>query len=163
MQGLSREAVYHLDTERRQRTAVIGLFREEAHRLLGKGVETLLRREVRRIAGYRRPIERGAVDGVVPGHTSHAYQLAAHVVLDAFQFLRVVAPRHHVEVRPYRSQPVGMCLVQVLVNPLPVDAVAPAVPRERLHVTGVLLETLQVLLAVVYHHILVVDVVAGQQ
>ena len=56
-----------------------------------------------------------------------------------------------------------MCLVQVLVNPLPVDAVAPAVLGERLHVSGGFLELLQILLAVVNHHILVVYVVAGQQ
>ena len=37
----------------------------------------------------------------------------------------VVAPRHDVEVRPHRGQPVGVRLVQVAVYPLAVDAVAP--------------------------------------
>jgi hypothetical protein len=73
------------------------------------------------------PVECRAVDGVVARHALHACQLAAHIVLDMLQFLRVIAPRHDVEVRPYRGQPVGMGFVQVLVYPLAVDAVAPAV------------------------------------
>jgi len=105
----------------------VGFLREEAHRLLDEGVETLFCREVRRIAGHRRPVECRAVDGVVARHALHACQLAAHIVLDMLQFLRVIAPRHDVEVRPYRGQPVGMGFVQVLVYPLAVDAVAPAV------------------------------------
>ena len=56
-----------------------------------------------------------------------------------------------------------MRLVQVLLYPLTVDTVASTVSGERLHVAGGLLELLQVLLAVVQNHILVVDVVAGQQ
>ena len=79
------------------------------------------------------------------------------------QFLRVVAPRHDVEVRPYRGQPVGMGFVQVLVYPFAVDAVAPRIAGERLHVPCGLLELLQIFLAVVDNHILVVDVVAGEQ
>ena len=110
-----------------ERTAVVGFLREEAHRLLDECMETLFRREVRRVAGHRRPVERRAVDGIVVRHALHACQLAAHIVLDMLQFLRVIAPRHDVEVRPYRGQPVGMGFVQVLVYPLAVDAVAPAV------------------------------------
>ena len=127
VQRFSREPVHHLDAEGRERAAVVGFLREEAHRLLDEGVETLFRREVRRVAGHRRPVERRAVDGVVARHALHACQLAAHIVLDMLQFLRVIAPRHDVEVRPYRGQPVGMGFVQVLVYPLAVDAVAPAV------------------------------------
>ena len=126
-------------------------------------METLFRREVRRVAGHRRPVERRAVDGVVARHALHVCQLAAHIVLDMFQFLRIVAPRHDVEMRPYRGQPVGMGFVQVLVYPLAVDAVAPAVSGERLHIPRGLLELLQIFLAVVDNHILVVDVVAGEQ
>ena len=163
VQGLAREPVHHLDAEGRERAAVVGLLREEAHGLFDEGVERLLRREVRRIAGQRRPVERGAVDGVVARHALHACQLTAHVVLDVAQFLRIVAPRHDVEVRPHRGQSVGVRLVQVLLYPLTVDAVASTVSGERLHVAGGLLELLQVLLAVVQNHILVVDVVAGQQ
>jgi len=109
------------------RCSVVGFLREEAHRLLDEGVETLFRREVRRIAGHRRPVERRAVDGVVAGYALHAGELAAYIVLDMLQLLRVIAPCHDVEVRPHRCQPVGMGFVQVLVYPLAVDAVAPAV------------------------------------
>ena len=125
VQRFSREPVHHLDAEGRERAAVVGFLCEQAHRLFDESVETLFRREVRRIAGYRRPVECRAVDGVVARHALHACQLAAHVVPYVLQFLRVVAPRHDVEVRPYRGQPVGMGFVQVLVYPLAVDAVAP--------------------------------------
>ena len=125
VQRFSREPVHHLDAEGRGRAAVIGFLREEAHRLLDEGVETLLRREVRRIAGHGRPVECRAVDGVMARHALHACQLASHIVPDMLQLLRVVAPRHDVEVRPYRGQTVGMGFVQVLVYPLAVDAVAP--------------------------------------
>ena len=67
------------------------------------------------------------VDSVVAGDALHAGKLAAYVVLDMLQFLRVIAPCHDIEVSPYRGQPVGMGFVQVLVYPLAVDAVAPAV------------------------------------
>ena len=127
VQRFSRKPVHHLDAEGRERAAVVGFLREEAHRLLDECMETLFRREVRRVAGHRRPVERRAVDGIVARHALHACQLAAHIVLDMLQFLRVIAPRHDVEVRPYRGQPVGMGFVQVLVYPLAVDAVAPAV------------------------------------
>ena len=126
-------------------------------------METLFRREVRSIAGHSRPIKCRAVDGVVARHALHACQLAAHVVLYVFQSLRIVAPRHDVEVRPHRGQPVGVRLVQVAVYPLAVDAVAPRIARERLHIPCGLLEFLEVLLAVVDNHVLVVDVVAGEQ
>jgi len=56
-----------------------------------------------------------------------------------------------------------MGFVQVLVYPLAVDAVAPAVSGERLHIPRGLLEFLQIFLAVVDNHILVVDVVTGKQ
>ena len=106
VQRFSREPVHHLDAEGRERAAVVGFLCEQAHRLFDEGVETLFRREVRRIAGYRRPVECRAVDGVVARHAFHACQLAAHVVLDMLQFLRIVAPRHDVEVCPYRGQSV---------------------------------------------------------
>ena len=127
VQRFSREPVHHLDAEGRERAAVVGFLREEAHRLFDKGVETLFRRKVRRIAGHSRPIECRAVDSVVARHALHACHLAAHFVLYVFQFLRVIAPRHDVEVRPHRGQTVGVRLVQILVYPLAVDTVAPAV------------------------------------
>ena len=127
VQRFPREPVHHLDAERRERTAVVGFLREEAHRLFDEGVETLLRREVRRVAGHGCPVERRAVGGIMAGYAPHACKLASYIVPDMLQFLRIVAPRHDVEVRPYRGQTVGMGFVQVLVYPLAVDAVAPAV------------------------------------
>ena len=125
VQRFPREPVHHLDAEGRERATVVGFLREQAHRLFDEGVETLFRREVSRVAGYRRPIKCRAVDGVVARHALHACQLAAHVIPDMLQLLRIVAPRHDVEMRPYRGQPVGPGFVQVLVYPLAVDAVAP--------------------------------------
>ena len=56
-----------------------------------------------------------------------------------------------------------MSLVQILVNPFLVDGVLSAVPGQRVHVSGGLLELLQGLVTVVYEYILVIDMVAGQQ
>ena len=56
-----------------------------------------------------------------------------------------------------------MRLVQVLVNPLLVDLVAPTVTGERMHIPCALLEALQVLGTVINKHILVVNVAARQQ
>ena len=40
--------------------------------------------------------------------------ISAREKIDMLQFLRIVAPRHDVEVCPYRGQSVGMGFVQVL-------------------------------------------------
>ena len=161
MQRFSREPIDHLDAERGGRRAVVGFFGEETDRLLGERIEALLCRKVARVARYGRPEQRRAVHRVVARGTLHRRELAARVVLDAFQFLAVV--RHHVEVGADGGQTVGVRFVQVLVDPLLVYLVGAGVTRKRLHVAGVLLETLQVLLAVVDQHVLVVQVVAGEQ
>ena len=96
-------------------------------------------------------------------HTFHTCELASHIVLYPLEILRIITPRHNVEVGTDGGQSVGMCLVQVLVNPLLVDAVASAVLGQRLHVPCGFLKLLQILLTVVNQHILVVYVVAGQQ
>ena len=98
VQRLAADAVRHADAESRGRVPVVGLPGEEAHRLLDERVERFFRRKVRRVARYARPEQRRAVRRVVAGHASHACQLAPHVVPYPFQFLPVVAPRHHVEV-----------------------------------------------------------------
>ena len=95
--------------------------------------------------------------------TLHRRELAARVVLDAFQLLPVVRPRHDVEVSTDGGKAEAVRFVQVLVDPLLVDLVGARVARERLHVAGTFLETLQILLAVVDQHILVVDMVARQE
>ena len=56
-----------------------------------------------------------------------------------------------------------MGFVQVFLDPLAVDGVLAAVARERLHVPRRLLEAAQLLVAVADKHVLVVDMVAGQQ
>jgi len=99
----------------------------------------------------------------VAGAALHLGELAARVVADAAQLLRVVAPRHDVEVRPDRGQPERVRLVQISVDPLLVDLVRARVACQRVHVAGALLEAAQVLGAVVQKEPLVVDVVARQQ
>ena len=126
-------------------------------------MERFLRRKVGGVAGDARPEQRRAVRRVVARHAAHARQLAAYIVLDAFQFLRVVAPRHHVEVGADGLQPLRVRFVQVLLDPLAVDGVLTAVPRERLHVPRRFLEAAQFLVAVADEHVLVVYVVAGKQ
>ncbi|EEO61245.1 hypothetical protein BSBG_02217 [Bacteroides sp. 9_1_42FAA] len=163
VQGLAADAVRHADAEGRRRVLVVGLAREEAYRLSDERVERLFRRKVRRIAGDARPEQCRAVRRVVARHAAHACQLAAHIIFDMFQFLRVIAPRHHVEVGADGLQPLRVRLVQVFLHPFAVDGVLAAVPGERLHVACSLLEAAQLLVAVADEHVLVVDVVAGQQ
>ena len=163
MQRFSRETIHHLDTERRKRRAVVGLLGKETDRLLDERVVTLLRREIGLVARHGRPEERRAVHRVVARGTLHRRELAAHIVLDMFQFLPVVRPRHDVEVGADGREAIGVRLVQILVDPLLIDLVGTRVARKRLHIAGVFLEPLQVLLAVVDQHVLVVDVVARKQ
>ena len=93
----------------------------------------------------------------------HERQLAPHVVLDTFQLLAVVAPCHHIAVRPYRGQPLAVGLVQIFLYPFTVYLVGAAVTRQRVHVAGGLLELAQVLGRVVDEQVLVHDMVAGHQ
>ena len=163
MQRFSREPIDHLDTERGGRREVVGFFGEETDRLLDESVKALLCRKVGLVTRYGCPEQRRTVHRVVARGTLHRRELAARVVLDAFQFLAVVRPCHHVEVGADGREAEAVRFVQVLVDPLLVYLVGAGVTRERLHVAGVLLETLQVLLAVVDQHVLVVQVVAGEQ
>ena len=57
--------VHHFDTERRKRTLVVRFFHEQAESLPQERVETFLCGEVRLVAGYARPKERGRIDRVV--------------------------------------------------------------------------------------------------
>ena len=61
------------------------------------------------------------------------------------------------------GKPEAVRLVQILVNPLFVDLVAPAVTGERVHIPCALLEALQVLGTIINQDILVVNVVAREQ
>ena len=163
VQRLAADAVRHADAESRGRVPVVGLPDEEAGCLFDERVERFFRRKVCRVARYARPEQRRAVCRVVARHTAHRSQLAPHVVPYPFQFLPVVAPRHHVAVGADGFQPLRVSLVQVFLYPLAVDGVLAAVPRERLHVPRRLLEAAQFLVAVADKHVLVVDVVAGKQ
>lgn len=93
----------------------------------------------------------------------HRRELAARVVLDVLQFLPIVRPCHHVEVGTYGGKAEAMRLVEILVDPLLVYLVGTRIARERLHIAGAFLETLQILLAVVDQQILVINMVARQQ
>ena len=163
MQRFSREAIHHLDTERRKRRAVVGLLGKKAGRLLDEGVERFLGGKVCLITRYGRPKERWAVDGVVARGALHCRELRPRVVLDMFQLLAVVRPCHNVEVGADGREAEAVGFVQVLVDPLLVDLVGARVARERLHIAGAFLEPLQVLLAVVDQHVLVVDMIARKQ
>ena len=97
--------------------------------------ESLIRMLNPVITGWGNYYRYGASTDAFHGCDYHIYNLTKKwalqmcirdsVVLDMLQFLRIVAPRHDVEVCPYRGQSVGMGFVQVLVYPLAVDAVAP--------------------------------------
>ena len=163
MQRLSRQSVHHLDAEGRERTAVVRFLREEADRWLDKCIERLFCREITLVAGDARPVECRAIDGVMSRHTLHTGQLASDVILGVLQFLGVVAPCNDVVVGTDTDKSLGVRFVQVHVYPLLVDGIASAVAAQRLHVSGRLLKPLQVVIAVVDKHILVIDVVAGQQ
>ena len=116
MQRLAAYAVAHLDPEGAARRAVVRLARKEAQGRLDKGVERLLGGEIPCVARHGRPVERRGVHRVVAGAALHLGELAARVVADAAQLLRVVAPRHDVEVRPDRGQPERVRLVQISVD-----------------------------------------------
>ncbi len=136
--------------------------REEAARLPGKRVERLFRGEVRLVSRYACPIEGRKVGRVMTRGTFHQCQCTSHVILHPSEFIPVFRPCDDVAMTAHGLQSVGMCLVQVFVQPLLVDLVAAAVPGKRLHVFGHLLKTGEVLAAVVYEYPLVVDMVAGQ-
>ena len=163
MQRSARHPVRHLDAEGRERVLVVRLFGEEAQGLRDERVEALLEGEVPLVARYRRPKERGHVHRVVPRLALHQGELAAHLVLDAPEFLPLVAPCHHVAVAAHRGQPFRVRLVQVFLDPSLVDLVGAGVAGERVHVPGGLLEAFQVLPVVVDEDVLVVAVVAVQQ
>ena len=155
--------VRHADTERAGRVPVIGLPGKEADRLLQKGVERLFGRKVARIAGDARPVEHRGIDGVVPRRAFHHGELAARIVPDTAELVRILGPGDDVAVAPDGQQPFGVRLIQVHFRPLLVHRVAPAVFRQREHIARVLLHHLQYLLRAVDEHILRIDMVARQQ
>ena len=161
VQWLSRQPVHHFYSKWRERRPVVGLFGKQAHCWLDERIKRLFGREVALVAGDARPVERRAIDGVVPWHTLHTGQLASDVVLGVLQFFSVITPCNHVVVRTDADESLRVRFVQVHVYPLLVDGVAAAVAAQRLHISSRLLKALQVVVAVVDNHILVVDVVAG--
>ena len=156
-------AVCHLDAERRERIAVVGLFVEEADRLFDERVKAFFCREIGFIAGDTCPEERRHIHRVVSWLALHQCELAAHIVTDTAEFLLVLAPRQDVAMAADRGKPETVRLVQVFVNPLLVDLIGATITGERMHIPCALLEALQVLGTVINKHILVVDMVARQQ
>ena len=127
MQRSARHPIHHLDTEGRERTLVIRFFREEAQGLRDECVETFLERKIPLVSRYARPKKRRHVHGVIPWLALHKGELAAHVILDVFQFFPVVRPCHHVTVAAYRNQPLAVRFVQVFLYPSLVDLVGTGV------------------------------------
>ena len=163
MNRLPADPVSHLYPERTRRTLVICFLNKETESRFDECIETFLLRKVPRISRHRRPIQRSRVHRVMPRFTFHQRQLAAHIVADILQFLRIIRPRHHIAVATYRRQRITVRLVQIEVYPFLVNLVRPAVAGERLHVSRRLLELLQVLVAVINENILVHNMVARQQ
>ena len=159
----ARQAVGHLDSEGRERRAVVGLPVEKTEGLIEKGVETLLGREVGLVAGNRRPEQHRHVHRVVMRRASHQRELRAHVVADALQLRFVLGPCHDVAVAPYGAQPLRMRLIEVHFDPLAVDGVRARIGRQRVHVPGRGFETLERFVVVVEEDHLIVDMVAGEQ
>ena len=148
MDRAAGEAIGHFDAEGRERVTVIRFGGKEAERRVEEGVEGFFGREVGGVAGDARPVERCRVDRVVPRAAFHERQGRADVVLDLAQLLGVFAPRQHVEVRTDRGQPLRPREVEILLNPRLVDLIRATVTRQRVHVTRLFLETVQVLFAV---------------
>ena len=109
----ARQAVGHLDSEGRERRAVVGLLVEKTERLIEEGVKTLLGGKVGLVAGNRRPEQYRHVHRVVMRRAAHQRQLRAHVVADALQLRFVLGPCHDVAVAPYGAQPLRMRLIEV--------------------------------------------------
>ena len=126
-------------------------------------METLLEREITGIAGYRRPKQRRHIHRVVARLRLHECQLATDIVLDALEFLPVIAPCHDVAVCPDRSQPLAVRLVQVFLDPFAVDLVGTAVTGKRVHVPCGLLEFPENFSRIINEEILVHHMVAGKQ
>ena len=59
----------------------------------------------------------------------HQGELTAYIVLHTLQFLSVIAPREDIAVGTDSCQPLAVCLVQVLLNPLAVNLVGATVTR----------------------------------
>ena len=163
MERYARQAVGHLDSEGRERRAVVGLLVEKAEGLIEKGVETLLGREVCLVAGNRRPEQHRHVHRVVMRRAAHKGQLRAHVVADALQLRFALGPCHDVAMAPYGAQPLRMRLIEIHFDPLPVDGVRARIARQRVHVPGRGFEPLERFVVVVEEDHLIVDMVAGEQ
>ena len=153
MKRFAADAVGHLDSERRERIPVVGLFDEETESLFDKGVERLLGREISLAAGNPCPEQCRHIDGVVPGLAAHQRQSRSGVVLNGLEFLTVLAPGHNVDMAAYGGQSERVRLIKIGVDPLLVDLVGPAVPGERMEVAGQLLEPFERFGRVVDKHV----------
>ena len=162
MDRAAGEAVGHFDAEGGERVTVVRFGGKEAERRVDEGVEGFFGREVGGVARDARPVERCRVDRVVPWATFHERQGRSDVVLDLAQLLCVVAPREDVKVCTDRSQPLRPREVKVFLNPRLVNLIAPGITRQRVHVTRLFLETVQVILTVLDKEVLVEEVIARE-
>ena len=102
--GLTRKAVCHLDTEGRERILVVRLSGKKAERRLYKCIERLFRRKVCRITGNTRPVERCRINGVMTRVAFHKSKCRTHVILDLAKFFLIATPCQHIEVGTDRGQ-----------------------------------------------------------
>ena len=130
MEGYARQAVGHLDSEGRERRAVVGLPVEKAEGLIEEGVETLLGGKVGLVAGNRRPEQHRNVHRVMTRRAAHKGQLRPYVVADALQLGFVLCPCDDIAVTADGAVALGMRFIEVEVDPLLVDCVGPAVLRK---------------------------------
>ena len=68
------------------------------------------------------------VDGVVTGGAFHHGKLAARVVPDTAELLRILRPGDDIAVASDGKHSLGMRLVQIHLRPFLVHGIAPAVP-----------------------------------
>lgn len=129
--GHSAATVGQAYAERAWRAAVVRLGCKQTHGLFEERVEALLRREIGCVAGYARPEERGAVNGVVPRRASHLRELPRGVVARRAKLRLVLRPRHHVAVAAHGHEAFCVGLVEEHLRPFSVHGVSAAVARKR--------------------------------
>ena len=132
MQGLAADAVGHLDTERRERIPIVGLFDEKAQSLFYKCIKRFLCREITLSTGYSGPEKRRYIDRIVPGFASHRGQCGSGIIFYGFKFLTVVASRHDITMGTDGNQTERVRLIKITLDPLFVDFIGAAVFGERM-------------------------------
>ena len=88
-----------------------------------------VKRSTIRMPGIAAQNKVGYIHRIVSWLGRHQGELTVYIVLHTFEFLSVIAPRKDIAVGTDSRQPLAVCLVQVLLNPLAVNLVGSAVTR----------------------------------